>query len=787
MAVVSVRFIVFVAVIFHSLQVENNLNKKSAMQSAQLRQLLSISNVSLFTSIFIATILAYVQREVISSQVILSWYSFLLLASLLRAGQIIAYQLNPLVDDAATHVRLVKFRLVILVSSSVWGAAGWLLFPASDPQYQVFLILMLAGMTVGGVVSFSADLISAIGFSVLLTVPITVRLFFSADSLFIALGTAMIFYLCFLIMSLLRMNRNISDNISLRLEAIDREEFVRASEERYRLLLNYSPVGIFHYDTDLIITYCNNRLADILQSKTEHIIGLDIKLLNDQTLLPILRKAFGIQIVHHEGLCSTPFCDADLWIDLTCASSRDGSGNVVGGIAIVQDITERKNSEERINNLAFYDPLTHLPNRRLLMDRLHQALVSSTRIGREGALLLIDLDNFNILNDSLGHQVGDLLLQQVALRLTACVREGDTVARLGGDEFVILLENLSEKPMEAAAQTEIIGKKALAAIAKSYQLDMYEHHCTASIGATLLNGGQPVTDELLKQADIAMYHAKKAGRNTLRFFDQQMQASITARVSLENELRKALELQQFHLYYQIQVDSSHHPLGAEALIRWIHPERGLVPPMQFITLAEDTGLILPIGHWVLETACAQLKAWEQNAFACDLVLAVNVSAKQFHQSDFVSQVQAVVQRHAINTKRLKLELTEGMLLDNIEEAIATMSALNEIGIRFSLDDFGTGYSSLQYLKRLPLDQIKIDRSFIRDINTDDNDKAIVHTIVAMARSLNIHVIAEGVETEEQRQLLLDRGCDHYQGYLFGKPVPIERFDEVLLKGKADCC
>ena len=766
------------------------MNKKAAIQSAQLRRLLSISNVSLLSSILVATILAYVQREVISAQVLISWYSLMVLASLLRAGQIIAYQRHPQVDDAALHVRLIRFRLVILVSSLIWGAAGWLLFPQHDPEHQVFLILMLAGMTVGGVITFSADLISAIVFSVLLIAPVTIRLFVSGNSLLIDLGLASMLYLCFMIMGLLRINRDNVDNIILRLEATEREEFVRASEQRYRLLLNYSPVGIFHYDTDLVITYCNNRLADILQSKIENIIGLDIKLLNDQTLLPILRKAFGFQIVHHEGLCSSPFCDADLWLDLTCASSRDGSGNVVGGIAIVQDITERKNSEERINDLAFYDPLTHLPNRLLLMDRLHQALVSSTRIGREGSLLLIDLDDFNILNDSLGHQVGDLLLQQVALRLTACVREGDTVARLGGDEFVILLENLSSKPMEAAAQTEAIAKKALAAIAKSCRLDLYEHHCTASIGATLFGGGQLVADELLKQADIAMHHAKKAGRNIMRFFDPEMQASITARVSMESELRKALELQQFHLYYQIQVDSSHHPLGAEALIRWIHPELGLVPPMKFIALAEETGLILPIGHWVLETACAQLKVWEQKSPAVDLVLAVNVCARQFHQPGFVAQVHDAVQRHAINPKRLKLELTEGMLLENIEEAIATMGALNEIGIQFSLDDFGTGYSSLQYLKRLPLDQIKIDRSFIRDINTDDNDKAIVHTIVAMARSLNINVIAEGVETEEQRQLLLDRGCNHYQGYLFGKPVPIERFDEVLLKGRlivADAC
>ena len=744
-----------------------------------MRQLLSISNVSLLASILIATILAYVQREVISSQVLLTWYSFMVLASLLRASQIISYQRHPPGDAAATHTRLVSFRLVVLVSSLVWGAAGWLLFPAKDPQHQVFLILILAGMTVGGVVSFSADLISAIVFSVSVIAPVTIRLFVSGDSLLVVLGVAAMLYLLFMIMSLLRINRNISDNITLRLEAAEREEFVRTSEERYRLLLNYSPVGIFHYDTDLIITYCNNRLADILQSSTEHIIGLDIKLLNDQTLPPILRKAFGIQVVHHEGLFSTPFCDADLWLDLTCSSSRDGSGNVVGGIAIVQDFTERKNSEDRINNLAFYDPLTHLPNRRLLMDRLHQSLASSARTGRDGALLLIDLDNFKTLNDTLGHQVGDQLLQQVALRLTACVREDDTVARLGGDEFVVMLENLSEHALDAAAHTKVVGEKILAALGQSCQLVTNEHHCSCSIGAVLFNSNSQTTDELLKQADIAMYQAKSSGRNTLRFFDPQMQASITTRVALEAELRKALEKQQFQLHYQIQVDSSHRPLGAEALIRWVHPERGMVPPSQFIPLAEETGLILPIGFWVLETACTQLKEWQQDALTRDLVLAVNVSARQFHQPNFVAQVHDAVQKHAINPMRLKLELTEGMLLADIEDTIATMNILSEIGIQFSMDDFGTGYSSLQYLKRLPLDQLKIDQSFIRNIVTDNSDKAIVRTIIVMAQSLDIAVIAEGVETEENRQFLLDNGCVQYQGYLFGKPVPIEQFEASL--------
>jgi len=467
------------------------------------------------------------------------------------------------------------------------------------------------------------------------------------------------------------------------------------------------------------------------------------------------------------------------WLSISAVKGADGKVSHYVGSHI--DISERKAAEEAIENLAFYDPLTGLPNRRLLHDRLSQAIVSSTRSGRQGALLFIDLDNFKTLNDTLGHDVGDILLQQVAERLILCVREVDTVARLGGDEFVVLLEELSHHPMRAGAQTEVIGEKIISNLGRPYLLDSHECLSTPSIGAALFGNNQ-VAGELLKQADIAMYQAKKGGRNALRFFDPEMQEIVKNRANMENELRGAIEKQQFQLYYQIQVDSSHQPRGAEVLIRWLHPERGPVSPAQFIPMAEETGLILPIGQWVLNTACAQIKTWEQGALTRNLALAVNVSAKQFHQADFVDQVRETVQRHGINPGLLKLELTESMLQSDIEDTIASMHALKKIGIQFSLDDFGTGYSSLQYLKRLPLDQLKIDQSFVRDIVNDSSDKAIVGTIIAMAHNMNLGVIAEGVETEEQLQSLKSSCCTHYQGYLFGKPVPIAQFEAQLKRG-----
>jgi len=466
---------------------------------------------------------------------------------------------------------------------------------------------------------------------------------------------------------------------------------------------------------------------------------------------------------------------------LTITAVKNADGVITNYVANLTDITLNKAAAEKIERLAFYDPLTKLPNRRLMLDRLQQALASSTRSGRSGALLFLDLDHFKVLNDTRGHDAGDLLLQLVAERLTACVREDDTVSRLGGDEFVVMLEDLSDQTLEAATQAESIGHKILNELNRPYQINQYSHHSTPSIGITLFNDHEHSIEELLKQADIAMYQAKKAGRNALRFFDPLMQENINARASLEIELREALNKQQFQLYYQIQVDNYGHAVGAEALIRWIHPKRGMVSPAQFIPLAEETGLIVPIGQWVLETACAQLEVWQQQALTRDLVLSVNVSARQFHQPYFASQVRDALRGYTIEPFRLKLELTESLLLQNVDDTIATMNALNALGVQFSLDDFGTGYSSLQYLKRLPLDQLKIDQTFVRDIVNDTNDEAIVRTIIAMAQSLDLHYIAEGVETEKQKHVLLNNGCIHFQGYLFGKPVPLAEFEQSLIQ------
>jgi diguanylate cyclase (GGDEF)-like protein/PAS domain S-box-containing protein len=563
------------------------------------------------------------------------------------------------------------------------------------------------------------------------------------------------------------------------------------SESRFRAIIEATPVALALNDNQGRITYLNQAFVQSIGYTIQDIPTLEDwwphaypdpqyrKLITEKWLTASeeARRRNGpftpLEATVHckDGAVRT------VMISATPLSDRVASTNLI----VMYDITERKAAEEAIKNLAFYDTLTGLPNRRLLLERLNKAMASSTRSDRYCALLFIDLDNFKTLNDTRGHDVGDLLLKQVAQRLTSCVREGDTVARLGGDEFVLMLEDLSEDSHSAVTQAETVSEKVLQALNQAYQLADYEYRNTPSIGVTLFTDRHGSIDELLRRADLAMYQAKASGRNTIRFFDPEMQAAVTSRAILEAGLREALIERQFLLHYQAQVDGDGRLTGCEALLRWQHPQRGLVSPAEFIPLAEETRLILPLGQWVLETACIQLALWATRSKTAHLTIAVNVSAYQFHQSGFVDQVLAVLKDTGANPQRLKLELTESLLVSDVEEVIEKMVALKDAGVGFSLDDFGTGYSSLSYLKRLPLDQLKIDQSFVRDVMDDPNDASIAKTIIALANNLGLGVIAEGVETEAQRAFLARSGCHAYQGYLFSKPLSVVGFEQFMLE------
>jgi diguanylate cyclase (GGDEF)-like protein len=484
----------------------------------------------------------------------------------------------------------------------------------------------------------------------------------------------------------------------------------------------------------------------------------------------------------------TPWYASWWFISLCVIFPASGVGSMVRLRMLTAQRRERELqrlevAHDEIRSLAFFDPLTGLPNRRLLLNRLQHTLLSGTRNSRKRALLFIDLDNFKSLNDTLGHQIGDLLLQEVARRITTCVREADTAARLGGDEFVIMLEDLSEIPGEAAAQAKTMSGKILAAISQPYALSGHVCRSTASIGITLFGGQRDASDKVLQQADIAMYQAKAAGRNTMSFFAPSLQAAVNARAEMEGDLRQAILENQFLLYYQPQVESG-RLTGAEALIRWKHPRNGILAPGKFIPLAEETGLILPLGNWVLESACAQIAAWADRKETANITVSLNISAVQLRQPDFVENVLRTLGTSGANPHRLKLELTESILLDDVEGIIAKMTKLKSHGLTFSLDDFGTGYSSLSYLKRLPLDQLKIDRAFVQDLLVDASSGAIAQAIISLSQVMGLSVIAEGVETEEQREFLVDLGCHSYQGFLFSRPLPIEEFQLLLIA--TDC-
>jgi len=575
-------------------------------------------------------------------------------------------------------------------------------------------------------------------------------------------------------------------NSALESRVAERTEELEARQKKLETILETALDAVVQVDAEGLITGWNAQAERIFGWRKDQVMG---RFLHETIIPPKHREVYlrGMHEYRESGQCPLlntriemhvlHFSGKEFLVELTVTPVMTEGRREFN--AFIRDITDRKQTEEHIKQLAYFDALTQLPNRRLLMDRLQHSLAGCMRRSCHGALLIIDLDNFKTINDTLGHDMGDKLLRQVAQRLVECVREMDTVARLGGDEFVVILEDLSWDFQEAAIQTQTAGDNILLNLGRSYQLGEHEHICTPSVGATLFWNNQVLPEELMKRADIAMYQSKKAGRNTMRFFDPDMQASIEARLKMEHWLQQALAKNEFRLLYQLQVSDEGHTYGAEVLLRWMRPGHGLISPADFIPLAEETGLIVPIGQWVLESACGQIKAWESIPDKRHLQLAVNVSARQFRHPDFVQHVLGSLQKYDADPRRLKLELTESLVLDNLAEAIAKMQAIKQAGVQFAMDDFGTGHSSLSNLKKLPLDQLKIDQSFVRDITTDHDDAVIVQTIISMARNLGMEIIAEGVETEEQCDFLTRHGCHNFQGYFFGRPVTLDEFEAQL--------
>ncbi len=575
----------------------------------------------------------------------------------------------------------------------------------------------------------------------------------------------------------------------LRRQVREKSRNLRSSEAKLSLILDAIDAFVYIKDLDGRYQFVNRKVVDLFGKPEEEIIGGRDDIYFDAATAERIREddkqvlASERHITREEDNGNR---DGDgLRTYLTVKQPLyDDNGRVYALCGISTDITEHKQNEERIHQLAFYDPLTGLPNRRLLLDRADHALRTYARSRSDGALLFIDLDNFKVLNDTLGHAQGDILLSNVARRLGSHVRQNDTLARLGGDEFVLLVEDQGEDRAEAVMRVDHIGLKLLEAFIDPCDLGGRSYAISASIGVAMFSDAGDNVEELLKRADMAMYQSKAAGRNQLQFFNPSMQADIDYRAAIEADLRAALKHDEFMLYFQPQVDQNGMILGAEALLRWQHPEKGMVAPAEFIPVAESSGLILPIGRWIVREACLQLVRWSKMPGLERLYLAVNVSARQFHHPNFVSDLLSVIDETGVDPRLLELELTESMLIDDVESVIVKMNQLREHGVRFSLDDFGTGYSSLNYLKRLPLDQLKIDQSFVRDLQLDANDLAIVRTILALGTSLELSVVAEGVESMVQREELIRLGCNRMQGYLFGRPAPAVSLARVQTESRS---
>ncbi len=541
--------------------------------------------------------------------------------------------------------------------------------------------------------------------------------------------------------------------------------------------------GMMVTDQHANIIRVNHAFTDITGYSQEEVLGQNPRIMSSGRQ----DKAFFIEM--WQQLLHTGSWTGEVWDKrkngqvypkwLTITAVKNEQYETSHYVAIFSDITTRKQTEEEIHKLAFYDSLTRLPNRRLLLDRFHAALAASARRDDYGAVLFIDLDRFKAINDTLGHDYGDLLLIEVGVRIKSCIREMDTVARFGGDEYVVLIEAISKDKDDATHKISLVSEKIRESLARPYKLKEQEHHSSPSIGISLYHGNGESLDELIEHADMAMYQAKEHGRNAVRFYDPVMQQNVAAHDALNNDLHYAIELQQLQLHYQIQVDNDNYPLGAEAFLRWIHPERGIIMPRQFIPIAEESDLIIGIGHWVLQTACHQLALWSKNENTRDFTLTVNISAKQFAKPEFVSEVTGILKEYQVDPTHLKLELSERLVMTDMSSTMDKINALKGMGVRLSMDNFGTVYSSLSYLKQLSSDQLKIHQEFVQGITLEGNDAELVQAVINLAKSLDLEIFAEGVETERQRAFLKNHDCHAYQGYLFGKPVPIVQFEYLL--------
>lgn len=747
---------------------------------------------SIVSVVIIASLLAYLQWSVIDHAIVTSWLLAIFIISAIHYG--FYHSFNKAAPSKEHIGPWPKHAFTSAILGGLgWGSAGVLLFPVDDVVHQVLLAFVLAGMSAGATTTLASIRTNIAAYLIPTLTPLIIHFYMEQTEIGLIMGMMTTIFLIMLGISARNAYYTILDSIELRFDHQQTKLALKESADMNQQILDTAAEGIFGVDLNGKTSFVNPAAARML--------GYDPAELLDLPIHNTIHHTHSDGTTYEDGSCpmfisivqgiAQHVDDEVLW-------RKDGTSfpvdyismpiikdeKIYGAVVTFRDITQRKRIEEQLEHQALFDPLTDLPNRNLLINRLQQVHARCVRRGHLGAVLYLDLDRFKAINDALGHQIGDQLIKQVAVRLSSHLRKEDTVAHLSGDEFVILLSEINDDPETAQNQALSYAENIRESLSQPYEIEEQQLHSTPSIGITLFPMGNENAQSILQEADTAMYLAKEQGRNTIHFYIPSMQLAADERLALENDLRKSLDQNEMRLNFQPQVDINGLAKGAEVLLRWHHPTRGLVSPADFIPLAEDTGLIIPIGEWVLYQACQLISNWQDEGIEELHTLAVNVSPRQFRLASFVPRVKAILEETGANPACLELELTEGIVVDNVEDTIEKMSTLRELGVRFSLDDFGTGYSSLSYLKRLPLDKLKIDQSFVRDICTDTNDATIVETIISMGRHMDLHVIAEGVETKQELDFLDAKGCHTYQGFYFSRPVEWDAYKLFLLKNSS---
>ncbi len=750
----------------------------------QVRLLFANSMVPILVSILASALLCWSLRTIISQTVLIAWFFLFFTVSIGRITLLFLFKKQKAETGYKEHW-FWYFLISTYAIAVLWGSASFFLFPKFSLSHQIIFFMIITGMAAGGVSSLCSNLPIVAGFLSLVLIPLSIKMALLGDSAAIFKGSLVLLFYIVTLLGAVKISANLRENILLHLQSIDREKILKVSEQRYRHIFRNAPLGIFQYDVEGFIIDCNEEFVRILGSSREVLIGFKMfDKLQDLKMLSAIKKSLTAGEGYYEGNYNSVSSDTTTPVRAFFKAIHSSEDTIIGGAGIVEDFTEKTLSEKRIQHHASHDSLTGLPNRRLLLEHLGNEMARARRHGHYGALLFIDLDNFKTINDSLGHSVGDKLLIVVAKRITECIRKEDTAARMGGDEFIIILTELDNSIGLAAHKVREIAEELSLCLSAPCQIGGRDLQITLSVGVSLFPKADKGVDDILKQADTAMYRAKAAGRNAIHFFLPSMQEAADERLRITTEIRKALDEDQLALYYQPQVDMTGNLIGAEALLRWHHPERGIILPGGFLEVAEETGLMQDIGQWVLREACRHIKKWtDSGQLGESHTISVNISGKEIVAPDFVDTVIEILEKTGADPKYLCIELTEGSLISTAEDIVQKIKTLQQMGIKFSVDDFGTGYSSLSYLKSLPLNTLKIDRSFVNDIKDSIHNVVLVDTIIMMAHNLGLEVIAEGVETEQELIYLNTRGCIVYQGYYFSKPVTVADFTEVLESGK----